>query len=185
MKNKWVALILCFLTGLVGGHHYYLGNWKKGIIRFYLTLAFVLSFILLAIGDSNLIYISFVFFIIDVIIGGVDFFRILLDANYISNYKTVSFKEDMKESIQAENRNKELKKKAKEEKKKNNVVCCPKCGSPSITAQKRGFSVGKAIAGTALSLGHLDVGALAGATGKNKIEITCLNCGYKWKPGKK
>lgn len=180
MKNKWVALILCFFTGLVGGHHYYLGNWRKGIIRLLLTCIFIISIIIVGTSGGN-IFIPFIFLSLNV----VDFFRILLDPNYISNYKTVSFKEDMKESIQAENRKKELKKKAEEEKKKNNVVCCPKCGSPSITAQKRGFSVGKAIAGTALSLGHLDVGALAGATGKNKIEITCLNCGYKWKPGKK
>jgi len=60
-------------------------------------------------------------------------------------------------------------------KAQNDVVCCPKCGSTQITANKRGFSVGKAVL----------LGGIGGFIGKNKIEITCLKCGYSWKAGKK
>lgn len=58
-------------------------------------------------------------------------------------------------------------------------VKCPKCSSTQITAQKKGFGFGKALAGIFVA-GPL--GLLAGGIGKNNIEITCLNCGNKWKP---
>lgn len=58
-------------------------------------------------------------------------------------------------------------------------VKCPKCDSIQITAQKKGFGFRKALAGIFVA-GPL--GLVAGAIGKNKIEITCLNCGNKWKP---
>ncbi|ENJ9653541.1 hypothetical protein AB2T14_001149 [Clostridium botulinum] len=59
--------------------------------------------------------------------------------------------------------------------KNDDVVRCPKCGSTQITANKKGFSVGKAVL----------LGGIGGFIGKNKIEITCLRCGYSWKAGKK
>ena len=43
-------------------------------------------------------------------------------------------------------------------------VCCPKCGSTSITAGQRGFSL------------------LTGFIGSGKTVNRCSNCGYKWKP---
>ena len=60
------------------------------------------------------------------------------------------------------------------------TIACPKCGSEQLSANKRGFSGGKALAG-ALLVG--EIGLLAGTHGKNNIEITCLNCGKKFKPG--
>jgi DNA-directed RNA polymerase subunit RPC12/RpoP len=60
-------------------------------------------------------------------------------------------------------------------------VRCPKCGSTSLTANKKGFGVGKALVGAALTGG---VGLLAGGIGKNKVEVTCLKCGKKFKAGK-
>lgn len=74
----------------------------------------------------------------------------------------------------------EIKKKV-EENKANGIVSCPKCASTSITAQKKGFGASKAVLGAA-ALGG--IGVAAGGIGSNKIEITCLNCGHKWKPGK-
>lgn len=59
-------------------------------------------------------------------------------------------------------------------------VKCPKCGSTQITAGKHGFSAGKAVGGALLTGG---IGLLAGMHGSKKIEITCLNCGNKFKPG--
>ena len=63
---------------------------------------------------------------------------------------------------------------------KEGIVYCPKCYSTQITANKKGFSLGKAAAGSLIA-----GGVLLGAVGKNKIEITCLKCGNKWKAGKK
>jgi predicted RNA-binding Zn-ribbon protein involved in translation (DUF1610 family) len=59
-------------------------------------------------------------------------------------------------------------------------VLCPKCGSDQITANKKGFSGTKALAGAALTGG---IGLLAGTAGSNKINITCLSCGKEFKPG--
>lgn len=70
---------------------------------------------------------------------------------------------------------KEEKTKTKAQSKDEDIVCCPKCGSTQITANKKGFSVGKSIL----------LGGIGGFIGKNKIEITCLKCGYRWKAGKK
>nr|WP_325298434.1 hypothetical protein [uncultured Dysosmobacter sp.] len=69
------------------------------------------------------------------------------------------------------------------ENKSAGVACCPKCGSTSLSANKKGFSAGKAAAGMFLSSSL--AGAVAGGIGSNKVEITCLNCGHKFKPGKK
>lgn len=63
---------------------------------------------------------------------------------------------------------------------KEGVVYCPKCHSVSISANRKGFSLGKAIVGSVI---FSPVGAVAGL-GSKKVEITCLKCGYKWKPGK-
>lgn len=64
----------------------------------------------------------------------------------------------------------------------NGVACCPRCGSTSLSINKKGFGGGKATAGMfAFGLG----GAVAGTYGMNKMKITCLNCGYKYRPGKK
>lgn len=62
----------------------------------------------------------------------------------------------------------------------SNEVCCPKCGSNQITANKKGFSGKKAVGGAILTGG---IGILAGTIGSNKIVITCLNCGNQFKPG--
>ncbi len=56
----------------------------------------------------------------------------------------------------------------------SNVAKCPKCGSTSLQARKKGISVGKSVAG-ALLVGPL--GLAAGGIGMNKTEIVCLNCG--------
>lgn len=54
------------------------------------------------------------------------------------------------------------------------IASCPRCGSTSLSVNKQGYGAGKAIL----------FGPLAGTIGMNKLRITCLNCGYKYKPGK-
>ena len=63
------------------------------------------------------------------------------------------------------------------------LACCPRCGSTSVSLNKKGFGGGKATAGMFLT-GSLG-GAVAGTYGMNKMKLTCLNCGYRWKPGRK
>jgi hypothetical protein len=60
-------------------------------------------------------------------------------------------------------------------------IRCPNCGSKQVTAQKHGFSAGKAVAGAVLTGG---IGVLAGLHGSNDIDVTCLSCGHKWNPKK-
>ncbi len=59
-------------------------------------------------------------------------------------------------------------------------IGCPKCGSTQITANKKGYSAGKAITGAILTGG---IGLIAGFHGSNKVTITCLACGNKFKAG--
>lgn len=59
-------------------------------------------------------------------------------------------------------------------------VRCPKCGSTQITANKKGFSGKKAVAGAIVTGG---IGLLAGTIGSNKVKITCLACGNEFSPG--
>jgi DNA-directed RNA polymerase subunit RPC12/RpoP len=60
------------------------------------------------------------------------------------------------------------------------IIKCPKCGSSQLSANKKGFSGGKAAAGFVLTGG---VGLLAGTIGSNKVVITCLKCGKQFKAG--
>jgi RNA polymerase subunit RPABC4/transcription elongation factor Spt4 len=64
------------------------------------------------------------------------------------------------------------------ENKQNGVACCPKCGSTSLSANKKGFGIGKAVVGAALTGG---IGLVAGNIGAKKVWVTCLNCGHRWK----
>lgn len=61
------------------------------------------------------------------------------------------------------------------------IACCPKCGSVSLSANKKGFGIGKAIIGRTI-IG--DIGLTAGNIGAKKLIVTCLKCGYQFMPGK-
>jgi Bacterial PH domain len=54
---------------------------------------------------------------------------------------------------------------------------CPKCKSKQVNIGKQGFGVGKAFVGAVLTGG---IGLLAGGINKNKLILTCLNCGHHW-----
>lgn len=63
------------------------------------------------------------------------------------------------------------------ENQSNGVACCPKCGSTSLSANKKGFGIGKAVVGVKM-IGSL--GLVAGNKGAKKVQVTCLNCGHRW-----
>lgn len=58
---------------------------------------------------------------------------------------------------------------------------CPRCGSTSLSSNKKGYGVGKGLIGAAL---FGPVGLLAGGLGANKVVATCMNCGHKFTPRK-
>lgn len=60
-------------------------------------------------------------------------------------------------------------------------VVCPNCNSDQISANKKGFSGGKALAGAFMAGG---VGLLAGTAGSGKVVCTCLACGHRFPAGK-
>ena len=55
------------------------------------------------------------------------------------------------------------------------------CGSTSISADKKGFGVGKAVVGVAIAG---PIGLVGGNIGAKKVRVTCLNCGHQWIAGK-
>ena len=59
-------------------------------------------------------------------------------------------------------------------------IKCPKCSSTQLTADKKGFSGKKAVAGALLTGG---IGLLAGTIGSNKVMLTCLSCGHQFQVG--
>lgn len=69
------------------------------------------------------------------------------------------------------------------------IAYCPKCYSTSLTANKKGFGIGKAVVGgiagvaTGGTLGL--VGLAAGNIGAKKVRVTCLKCGHQFWAGKK
>lgn len=65
--------------------------------------------------------------------------------------------------------------------KANDIVYCPKCLSQQVSAQKKGFSAGKAIAGVVLTGG---IGLVGGAIGANKMQLVCLKCGNQFQYSK-
>lgn len=67
------------------------------------------------------------------------------------------------------------------ENRSNAVACCPKCGSTSLSANKKGFGLLKGAAGVATFGAY---GVVTAGIGKNKVIVTCLNCGHQFKPGK-
>lgn len=176
MKNKWVALGLCIFGSVLGLHHYYLGDYKKGII-FTLTA-----------GGFGIWWVH-------------DIIMIISNDDFIDNYELDSGNRQMLGKIDQEQECKKeesiriMKSKPNVTNKKQGYkeykeyrdsrgsrqVGCPRCGSTQITANKKGFSLGKALVGSAVTL---PLGAVTGMIGKNKILITCLSCGKQFKPGR-
>ncbi len=65
-----------------------------------------------------------------------------------------------------------------QQKQYESMTRCPYCGSTSLSGNKKGFGIGKAVVG-AWALGPL--GLMAGNIGAKKVKVTCLNCGKQFK----
>jgi transcriptional regulator with XRE-family HTH domain/transcription elongation factor Elf1 len=58
------------------------------------------------------------------------------------------------------------------------MMKCPRCGSTSLSGNKKGYGVGKGVVG-AIIFGPL--GLVAGNIGSGKVMVTCMKCGYKFR----
>ena len=63
--------------------------------------------------------------------------------------------------------------------KRSRQAYCPKCGSTSLSSNKKGFGIGKAIIGASLT--NSPIGLIGGNINAKKVIVTCLNCGKQWK----
>ncbi len=107
------------------------------------------------------------------------------DFSKMTSEEKAAFKQKFDDE-RKETRMAEIQAKIKEINKPVNIVDntprCPKCGSTSISADKKGYGIGKGVVGAAVA-GPL--GLVLGNAGAKKVRITCLACGYQWMAGKK
>lgn len=74
--------------------------------------------------------------------------------------------ESAKIKMQDKKNEKEILKERLAQMDKDGIAYCPKCYSTDLSANKRGWKMS------------------TGLIGSNKIIVTCLKCGHKFKPGK-
>lgn len=66
-----------------------------------------------------------------------------------------------------------------EQQRQNDAMAkCPRCGSTSLAANKKGFGIGKAVIGASI-IGPW--GLIAGNLGAKKVQVTCLKCKKRFK----
>lgn len=101
---------------------------------------------------------------------------------YKDEIKKLGFDERVKAQFEIEREKQEILEKKKAEYEREGIVYCPKCLSTSLSANKKGFGVGKGIIGGA-AFGP--AGLLVGALGASQVNVTCLACGHQFKAGGK
>lgn len=65
-----------------------------------------------------------------------------------------------------------------QQKQYDDMMKCPRCGSTSLSGNKKGYGIGKGVIGAAM-FGPL--GLMAGNIGSKKVIVTCMKCGYKFR----
>ncbi len=65
-----------------------------------------------------------------------------------------------------------------QQKQYDEMMKCPRCGSTSLSGNKKGYGIGKGVVGATI-FGPL--GLIAGNIGSGKVVITCMKCGHKFK----
>ena len=84
------------------------------------------------------------------------------------------------QALQLQQRELEIAKKQAEEQRRqyDALMKCPRCGSTSLSGNKKGYGIGKGIVGAAM---FGPVGLVAGNLGAKKVIVTCMKCGHKFK----
>lgn len=157
MEKKKLFLI-CLFTGFFGGHYFAIGKFGKGLLYLFTIGGFFIGWFYdlyrIAISDDFLVVVE------------------NAEANrkqLIQEQRQISIQNKQEDAVRIA------------EYRKQGIPYCPKCHSISLTANKKGFGVGKAAAGAIVAGPY---GLLAGGLGSRKVTITCLNCGHKFKPGR-
>lgn len=99
-----------------------------------------------------------------------------------ATFKKMGFWERVKEQARQQEEESQALKERIKQMDKEGVAYCPKCYSTSLSAHKKGFGIGKAVVGAALTGG---IGLVAGNIGAKKVRVTCLKCGHQFWAGKK
>lgn len=100
------------------------------------------------------------------------------------------FREQMRQNnLPKKKTKKQIIKERKQTAEENGLANCSKCGSTSLSANKKGFGIGKAVVGGGVGLFALGPVGLLGLTGGNlgakKVRVTCMNCGHEFWAGKR
>ncbi|MBS5885157.1 hypothetical protein [Clostridium sp.] len=89
---------------------------------------------------------------------------------------------ESREQIETKVKSKQVEKEKLIELENKGIPYCPKCKSTSLTTTNKKLSLGRAAVGGALLGG---TGAVLGGLTSKKIDLVCMNCGHKFKLGKK
>lgn len=167
-KQYKIDFILCLTLGWLGAHKFKNKKWGMGILYLCTRGLFYIGWIY---DTIKLLYLAF---ILDN--EGLEQYEINQQ-----NKRIVKEEEAKNYFIEIENE-KNIINTRKTEAMENGQACCPKCGSTSLTANRKGFGLIKGATGVVVA-GPL--GVVFAGHGKNKVIVTCLSCGKQFKPGKK
>lgn len=109
----------------------------------------------------------------------------ILDPIYVAHaeqLKQIGFMDRFKAQVSVEVDKQDIEREKLAEYDREGIPYCPKCHSTSLSANKKGFGIGKAVIGAAAA-GPL--GLTAGNIGSQKVKVTCLKCGHQFMAGKK
>lgn len=167
MKRKYlIRFLLCFTLGFYGAHKFQEKNYKMGFVYLFTAGLFLCGWIYDLIQLAQCLFLKN-----EEELQEIELQRIkkLESDKRKSEERAANYRETRKQQYIA-----------KYASKANEVIQCPKCRGKQISAHKKGFGLGKAVVGTA-AFGLL-AGAGFGMIGKNKIFLSCMHCGYRWKP---
>ncbi len=101
--------------------------------------------------------------------------------------QSVGFVNSLKEQIHSAEEKpskKQIEKERVKELKESKTPFCPKCHSTALTADKKGYGIGKGVigglAGVAIGGPVGLIGLTAGNIGSKKVRVTCMNCGKQF-----
>jgi len=97
--------------------------------------------------------------------------------NFEMQSENLRLQEEQK-NIQQKQLREQQKIRKQQEKEYKHMKKCPRCGSTSLSANKKGFGIGKAVVGAAITANPL--GLVAGNLGAKKVRVTCLKCGKQF-----